>query len=125
VSVRRLEAGESVSYGAEWVAPATTTVATLGIGYADGVPRSLQGRGQVLLNGRRRPIVGRVTMDFIMVDAGSDAEAEPGAVATLIGSDGGEQITVDEVAGWAGTVSYEILTRLGPRLDRRYTDSGS
>lgn len=117
VSTRRMRAGDSASYGATWRADKDTRVATLGIGYADGIPRSVQGRAHVILGGRRCPVVGRVTMDMLMVEAEHDA---PGDVATLIGSDGNAAITLDEFAGWAGTISYEILTGLGPRLAREY-----
>jgi len=75
----------------------------------------------VLLRGRRFPVVGRVTMDFVMVDVGVDGGgAAVGDVATLIGRDGDETITLDTFAGWAGTISYEIIARLGGRLERRY-----
>jgi len=117
VSTRRLRPGDSVSYGAEWRAPRDTRIATLGIGYADGIPRAVPGRAQVLLGGRRCPVVGRVTMDMLMVEA---ERAAPGDVATLFGSDGEAAITLDEFAGWAGTISYEILTGLGSRLVREY-----
>jgi len=121
VSLRSVRAGDSVSYGADWVAPRDTVVATLGIGYADGVPRHVQGRAAVLLRGRRFPVVGRVTMDFVMLDVGVDGGgAAVGDVATLIGRDGDETITLDTFAGWAGTISYEIIARLGWRLERRY-----
>ncbi len=121
VAVRRIPAGETVSYGGDWTAPRPTTVATLGVGYADGVPRAVQNRAQVLLHGVRRPVVGRVTMDFIMVDVGSATDAvRVGDVATLIGRDGDDEITVDEFASWSGTISYEILTGLGTRLVRLY-----
>jgi alanine racemase len=120
VSVRRVEAGDTVSYGADWTASRATTIATLGIGYADGVPRVLASEARVLLRGASVPIVGRVTMDFIMVDVGPGGEARTGDVATLIGTDGSATITVDAFAGWAHTVSYEILARLGARLPRHY-----
>ena len=121
VSVRKLCAGDTVSYGGEWRAPVDTTVATLGIGYADGVPRVVQGRAQVLLGGRRLPVVGRVTMDFIMVDAGPAGEAvRVGDVATIIGRDGDDEISLHEFARWSETISYEVLTRLGARLRREY-----
>ncbi len=122
VSLRRLPAGETVSYGGDWRAPAETTIATLGIGYADGVPRLVQDRAQVLLSGRRLPVVGRVTMDFIMVDAGPTAEVvRVGDVATIIGRDGDDEISLHEFARWSGTISYEALTRLGARLRREYS----
>ena len=122
VSVRRVAAGDGVSYGADWRAPAPTTIATLGIGYADGLPRAVQGKAAALLHGRRYPVVGRIAMDFIMLDVGAAPPALAiGEAATLIGADGEEAITVDEVAGWAGTIAYEILARLGPRVPRIYT----
>jgi len=121
VSIRRLPAGESVSYGGEWVAERDTTVATLSIGYADGVHWTAKGKARVLLGGIRYPVVGRITMDFIMVDLGPDDErVHVGDLATLIGSDGSAEITVDEFAGWAGTISYEVLTGLSARLPREY-----
>ncbi len=122
VSLRTLRAGDSVSYGAEWRARAPTRIATLGVGYSDGVPRSVRGPAQALLAGDRCPIVGRVTMDMIMVEvppARAD-QVRVGDVATLFGADGENAITLDEFAGWAGTVSYEILTGLGSRLPREY-----
>lgn len=122
VSVRRLEQGATVSYGAEWTAKVPTAVATLGIGYADGIPRAIQGRGEVLLHGKRCPIVGRVTMDMLMVDVGAvdEGRVARGDVATLIGQDKGGGVSLDEFADWGGTISYEILTGLGARLPRRY-----
>lgn len=122
-SLRTLPAGESVSYGAEWRAPRETVVATLGIGYADGVRRAVQGRAEVLIGGRRYPVVGRVTMDFVMVDLERNEQSIGiGDVATLIGRDGSGEITVDEFAGWSDTISYEVLTGLGSRLHREYTE---
>jgi len=125
VSVRHLEPGATVSYGAEWTAQMPTSVATLGIGYADGIPRAIQRRASVLLHGERCPIVGRVTMDMLMVDVGAlgPGRVVPGDVATLIGEDGGGRISLGEFAGWADTISYEILVGLGARLPRRHTGS--
>jgi alanine racemase len=120
VSLRKVRTGETVSYGGEWVAPADTTIATLGIGYADGVPRAIQDRARVLLGGRRLPVIGRVTMDFLMIDAGDGAGIRVGDAATLIGSAGGDTISLDAFARSAGTIAYDVLARLGPRLDRRY-----
>ncbi len=125
MSLRRVPAGESVSYGAEWTADEETTVATIGMGYADGLPRAVQGRAAVLVRGRRFPLVGRVTMDMSMVNLGPSGGDEfvVGDVATLIGADGKGRITLDEFAGWAGTISYEILVGLGSRLPRLYSAS--
>ena len=122
VSVRRLAAGEPVSYGARWTAPRETTIATLGIGYADG-PRRRLGLGSgahVLLNGRRCPIAGVVTMDFMMVDAG-DVPVRVGDVATLLGEAGGERVTLAQFAEWSGEVQHAVLTSFGTRPPRIYT----
>jgi len=119
VAVRQLQAGESVSYGATWRAPRPTTVVTLAAGYADGVRRSLSGGGSVELRGRLHPIVGRVTMDFTMVDVG-DLEVSPGEVATIFGG----AVSLDQQAAAAGAISYELLTGLGTRVQRRYGGDG-
>ena len=114
VALRTVQAGESVSYGATWRAPVATRVATLGVGYADGVHRALSGRGLVELGGCRVRLVGRVTMDFIMVAA--EGAVALGDVATLFGG----LVSLDEQAALAGTISYELLTALGRRVPRRY-----
>ena len=119
VSVRRVRRGESVSYGAQWSATRDTTVATLGIGYADGVRRNLTSDARVLIHGMACPVAGVVTMDLMMVDAG-DLTVAVGDVATLIGTDGGAELTVHDWAKWSGTVTYEVLTSLGSRLPRVY-----
>ena len=115
---RRIDAGATVSYGATWAAIAPTTIATLGIGYADGVHRALGGRGMVELGGRRVPIVGRVTMDMTMIAAPADVQI--GDVASVYGED----ISIDAQATAAGTIAYELLTSLGSRLPRLYQGSG-
>jgi alanine racemase len=120
LATRWVEAGGTVSYGATYRATARTCVATLGAGYADGLPRSLSNTGAALVGGRRLPIAGRVTMDFTMVASG-DVAPEPGSVATLIGNDGAEAIELDDFATLAGTISYDILTGLGQRVMRMYT----
>ncbi len=114
VALRTVQAGETVSYGATWVAPAATRVATLAIGYADGVHRALSGRGLAELDGRRVRMVGRVTMDFTLVAA--EGPVALGDVATLFGG----LVSLDEQAAQAGTISYELLTALGRRVPRRY-----
>jgi alanine racemase len=122
VSVRRVRRGESVSYNASWTAPKDTTIATLGIGYADGLRRSLSanGRAAVLLNGARCPLVGLVTMDLTMVETGT-TPVSVGDVATLVGdAPGGGRITLEEFAAWSGALQREFLTGLGPRLARVY-----
>ena len=123
VSLRRVRAGETVSYGGEWAADEESTVATIGIGYADGLPRAAQGRAALLVRGRRFPVVGRITMDMTMVHLGPSVgdDIAVGDVVTVIGTDGAGEITLDEFAGWAGTISYEILVGLGSRLPRHYS----
>jgi alanine racemase len=122
VSIRTVPRGETVSYGGEWRAEAETRVATLGAGYADGVPRSIMGRASVLIRGRRYPVIGRVTMDLLMADLGppGSSPALIGDVATILGTDEGDTITLGEFASWSGTNCYEVLTRLSPRLPRYY-----
>jgi len=116
VATRRLAPGDSVSYGATWRATSPANIVTLAAGYADGVPRALGGAGQVELDGVLRPIVGRVTMDFTMVDVG-DAAVPVGSVATICG----DAPSLDAQASAAGTISYELLTGLGRRVVRRYS----
>ncbi len=118
VSVRSIRAGDTVSYGAAWTAPAPTDIATLGIGYADGLPRVLGGRTEVELAGGRRAIVGRVTMDLTMVAVPPGAVGH-GDVATIYGG----LVSLPEQAERAGTISYELLTALGARVPRLYRES--
>jgi alanine racemase len=121
VSVRAVRAGESVSYNASWTAGRDTVVATLSIGYADGLPRLLGAGGQAyaLLNGARCPYVGLVTMDLTMIEAGATPVAV-GDVATLIGVGGSERVTLEQLAQWGGVLQREFLTGLGSRLPRVY-----
>lgn len=116
-AVRTVDPGESVSYGRSWYAAEPTRVATVPVGYADGVRRhSGQAGVEVLIRGRRCPILGTVTMDQLMVAA--DAEVSVGDEVVLIGAQGSERVTVDEVAERLGTIAYEVLVGLGPRLPR-------
>jgi alanine racemase len=114
VAVRWVDAGDTVSYDAAWTASERITVATLGLGYADGLPRSLSGRGTVEIDGRIMPIVGRVTMDMTMVAAPGPLHL--GDVATVFGG----RVSLDNQAAAAGTIAYELLTGLGVRVQRRY-----
>ncbi len=119
--VRRIEAGEGVSYGHRFVAPAPTTIATVPLGYADGVPRRLGVDGApVLIAGQRPTIAGVVTMDQLMVDCGPDAEVAVGDEVVLLGRQGDEEITADEWAARLDTISYEIVCGIGPRVPRIY-----
>ena len=120
-----VKAGRSVSYGATWIAPVDTRVVTVPIGYGDGYPRALSSRGEVLVRGMRRPIVGRVCMDQLMVDLGSAGTAYNGDEVVLIGRQAGETISCEAVAQAAGTIPYEILTGLNARIPREYVRHAS
>jgi alanine racemase len=116
--VRRVRAGEGISYGLRHTFATDTTVAVLPIGYADGVPRRLfSAGGQVLVGGRRRPIVGVVTMDQLMVDMGVD-DVAVGDHAVLIGRQGDDEITAAEWADRLGTIGYEIVCGISRRIER-------
>lgn len=113
-------AGHPVGYGATWAPPRDTHIVTVPIGYGDGYPRALSNCGEVLIRGQRRPIVGRLCMDQFMVDLGPDGTAYVEDDVVLIGTQGDETISVEDVAGRAGTIGYEILTRLNERVPREY-----
>jgi len=119
VFVKSVKRGDPVSYGQRWRAPDDTTVATVRFGYADGYPRALTNLGEVALNGRRCRVVGTVCMDQLMVDVGH-GDVTVGDRAVLFGPGGPG---ADELAARIGTISYELLTRLGGRVVRRYRPS--
>jgi alanine racemase len=112
-------AGTPVSYGATYRTHAPTTIATVACGYADGYPRQAGGRGEVVIGGRRFPIVGRVNMDHVMADVG-DAEISVGDEVELFGP----TVSADEVAAWSGSVSYQVLCAVGPRVPRVFLRGG-
>jgi alanine racemase len=120
--LKTVEAGATVGYGATWKASGERHVATVAIGYADGVHRARSNRGEVLVRGLRAPLIGVVSMDAITLDVTNIPGVQVGDVATLIGADGEDRITAEEVAEWSGTISYEVLTSLGPRVERRYSE---
>jgi alanine racemase len=117
-ALRRLEAGESAGYGRRWTAKQPTWLATVPIGYGDGWRRGLTNNADVLIRGRRHPLVGAVSMDNVTVALGRDTDVELGDEVVLIGSQGGERILAEEVAGWIGTINYEVTTGLLPRVRR-------
>jgi alanine racemase len=126
IHVRDAPAGTTLGYGSTYASAGDERWATLAIGYGDGLPRALSNRGEALVNGRRVPIIGRISMDVTVVNISDAGTVEPGQVATLIGSDGDETIAVDEVATTSGTISYEILTGFTPRMPRVWmNDIGS
>lgn len=116
--VKWVDAGAPVGYGLTYRPTRRCAIAVLPIGYADGYPRALSNRARVLLRGRPAPVVGRVCMDIVMVDATDIPGVAEGDVATLIGADGAETVTAEELAEQAGTINYEILARLSPALPR-------
>jgi alanine racemase len=117
--VKRVATGQGVSYLHRYVTDRETTLGLVPLGYADGVPRDATNVGPVLVQGRRRRVAGVVCMDQFMVDLGDD-EIEPGTVVTLFGSGAGGEPTAQDWADATGTISYEIIARIGPRVARRY-----
>lgn len=118
--VKRFEPGASAGYGRTWSAPAETWVGVLPIGYADGVRRGFSNNADVLVRGRRFPLVGTVSMDNITIDLGPETEVEPGDEAVLIGVQGSERISAEELGGRIDTINYEIVTGVGPRVPRSH-----
>jgi alanine racemase len=120
--VKTLEVGDTVGYGATWRATSKARVAVVAAGYADGVDRARSNRGYVLVRERRAPLVGVVSMDATTIDVSGIPGVQMGDVVTLIGDDGDESITAEQVAEWSGTISWDVLTSLGPRVERRYSE---
>jgi alanine racemase len=121
---KRVPAGYGVSYGLTYRTPAETTLALIPLGYADGIPRAASSVAQVWLGDRRRRIAGRVAMDQFVVDCGDD-DVRAGAEVIIFGPGDQGEPTADEWAQWCGTINYEIVTRIGPRVPRRYIESES
>ncbi|HXV35971.1 MAG TPA: alanine racemase [Myxococcota bacterium] len=122
VQLRSVRAGDAVGYGGEYRAPRDTRIATLPIGYDDGVPISASGRGSVLLAGQRLPIAGRVSMDFITIDVGRARVAIGDDAIVYGGSQGGAVLRVEDAAAAAQTLCYELLVRVGRRVPRQFVD---
>jgi alanine racemase len=121
VVVKRVPAGEGVGYGHVFRAYKETDVALVPVGYADGLFRVLSNGGHVLINGRRYPLAGRISMDSFAVDVGTRGHVTPGDTATLIGTDGDERISAEDLASWAGTINYEITCDIAQeRAGRRF-----
>jgi alanine racemase len=121
--LKTVEKGATVGYGATWRAPERRRIATVAIGYADGVHRMRSNRGHVLVRGQRAALVGTVSMDAITVDVTDVGGVAVGDVVTLIGRDGEERITAEQAGRWAGTISYEVLTSLGQRVELVYRNT--
>jgi alanine racemase len=126
VALRDVEAGAPVGYGATWKAPGASRIATVPMGYADGLSRHLGNRGQVLVRGRRCPIVGAVSMDMTMIDVTRADGAAAGDEVVVLGAQEGllgkDAITADEIAAHAGTIPWEILTSVSRRVPRFYRE---
>ena len=120
VYVKTLPPNTSISYGGTYITTETRRVATIPVGYGDGYPRTLSGKGEVLIRGKRAPILGRVCMDQFMVDVTDIPGAAEGDLVTLIGADGAEQITIEELAVISGRFHYELACDLGGRIPRVY-----
>lgn len=124
-AVKPVAAGESTGYNRRFVAAAPTWTVTVPIGYGDGVRRALGNRGEVLIDGRRHPIVGNVSMDNITVEVGEHGPGmRVGTPVTLIGADGADRVSAEELAGRVGTINYEIVCGIGPRVPRAYHRDG-
>jgi alanine racemase len=117
--VKRFAPGDSAGYGQRWRAPVETCVGVVPLGYGDGVRRGLSNNAEVLVGGRRRPLVGTVSMDNITIDLGPETEVEPGAEAVLIGAQGEDAILAEEVAARLDTINYEVTCGISARVPRR------
>ncbi len=121
--LKTVEKGAAIGYGSTWRARERRDIATVAIGYADGVHRIRSNRGHVLVRGQRAPLVGTVSMDAITVDVTDVGGVAVGDVVTLIGRDGEQRITAEEVGRWSGSISYEALTSLGRRVEIVYRNN--
>jgi alanine racemase len=119
---KRFERGASAGYGRTWRAPEDTWVGVLPIGYGDGVRRGLSNNAEVLVGGKRYPLVGTVSMDNITIDLGSATDVEPGAPAVLIGAQGSDRILAEEVAARLETINYEVTCGISARVPREVRD---
>ncbi len=118
--VKTAQPGDKVSYGCTFTADKPMTLATVACGYGDGYHRCASGKAEVIIQGVRCPVVGRICMDQMMVDVSAQEDVAPGDEAILIGSDGAESITADDLGAWSGTISYEVLLSATERVHRRW-----
>ena len=118
--LKTLEPGRKISYGGTYVTPSQRRIATIPVGYADGYCRGLSGKGYVLIHGKKAPVCGRVCMDQFMVDVTDIPEAKEGDEVTLLGKDGGAQITMEELGALSGRFNYEFACLITPRVPRVY-----
>jgi alanine racemase len=118
--VKAVPAGFQVSYGSTYTTPRPTVIATVPVGYADGYRRALSSRGIMLAGGRRVPVIGRVCMDLAMLDVGSVPDIQAEDEVVILGAQGSERISADEIAGWLDTINYEIVSTVMARVPRVY-----
>lgn len=123
LQLKKVPAGASISYGQTFLTKRESIIATLPIGYADGYPRLLSNRGEVLVGGQRASVAGRVCMDLTMVDVTDIRNVKQGDEVVLLGRQGAAEISADRIAAWANTISYEILTSIGARVPRIHYNS--
>lgn len=121
-NVKSIKTGETVSYGRTFQAAYPTCVATIPVGYADGLRRALSNHGEMLIHGKRSMMIGRVCMDQTMLEVTKIKKVNVGDVVTILGKDGYEQITATEMADWLGTISYEVICGISKRVPRIYLD---
>lgn len=124
VYVKEVEAGTGISYNSTYITEHDSVIATIPVGYADGYPRQLSSKGRVLIHGKSAPIVGRVCMDQFMVDVTNIPDVKEGDMVTLIGQDGDESISIEEVANLVGSFNYELVCDIGKRVPRVYYKEG-
>lgn len=124
VYVKEVEAGTGISYNSTYITDHDSVIATIPVGYADGYPRQLSSKGRVLIHGKSAPIVGRVCMDQFMVDVTNIPDVQEGDMVTLIGQDGDESISIEEVANLVGSFNYELVCDIGKRVPRVYYKEG-
>ncbi len=123
--VKKVPKGTSISYGGKFTAPGEMLVATVPLGYGDGYPRSLSGKGEVLVRGKRCPILGRICMDQFMIDVSAFPDIKEGETVTLLGFDGDEHISAEELGEKSGRFNYELVCLIGSRIPRVYTLHGA
>ena len=123
VFIKHVPAGTPVNYGCTYYTESPTWLATLPIGYADGYSRHLSNKAEVLVQGIRRRVVGRICMDQTVIDLGPECDAAIGDEVVLCGQQGQNEITLTELAGLAGTINYELACGISPRVPRVYLDN--
>ena len=124
IYIKEIEKGTPVSYGGTFVADHTMKIATIPVGYGDGYPRGLSGKGEVLIHGKRVRILGRICMDQFMVDVTGIPDVKFGDRATLVGHDGDAYLSIDELAGLSGRFNYEFICDINKRVPREYLRDG-